>query len=193
MKRIGLIREKRDIEYLILYTMTFLQFPVRYEDLADMAICDGGFGYFEFSDAMAELLELGHIRVTEQDGVQLYDLTESGMLAADAFSRRLPVPVRLEASASAARVNAKLCLTASIRSSRGVREDGTKFVKLSMLDNHVELFSFEMLVANEEQAQLYEKNFRAHAMQMFDGMICVLTNDYGGFPDDNVPNDDEVR
>ena len=55
MKRIGLIREKKEIEYLILYVMSFLKETIRYEDLADMAICDGGFGYFEFSDAMAEL------------------------------------------------------------------------------------------------------------------------------------------
>ena len=40
------------------------------------------------------------------------------------------------------------------------------------------------MVPNEAQAQLYEKNFRAHAEKMYDGMICVLLNHYGAFDDE---------
>ena len=104
MKRIGLIRERKDIEYLILYVMTFLKGPLRYEDLADMAICDGGFGYLEFSDAFADLERLGHILVEETDGVKRYCLTERGREAAAAFDKQIPPTVRLEAGRSAARV-----------------------------------------------------------------------------------------
>ena len=184
MKRIGLIREKKEIEYLILYVMTFLKEPIRYEDLADMAICDGGFGYFEFSDAMAELIELGHVCVTEMDDGKRYSLADSGRMAAEAFERRIPSPVRLEAGRSAARVFARIRRNAVISTSHTVREDGTMAVRLALMDDKTSVFSFEIIVPNEAQAQLYEKNFRAHAEKMYDGMICVLLNNYGAFEEE---------
>ena len=184
MKRIGLIREKKEIEYLILYVMSFLKETIRYEDLADMAICDGGFGYFEFSDAMAELIELGHVLVTETEDGKRYGLSESGRLAAGAFERRIPSPVRLEAGRSAARVFARMRRNAVISTSHFVREDGTMAVRLALMDDKVPVFSFEVMVPNEAQAQLYEKNFRAHDEKMYDGMICVLLNHYGAFDDE---------
>ncbi len=184
MKRIGLIREKKEIEYLILYVMTFLKEAIRYEDLADMAICDGGFGYFEFSDAMAELIELGHVLVTETEDGKRYALSESGRQAAAAFERRIPSSVRLEAGRSAARVYARICRNAVISTSHVVREDGTMAVRLALMDNKTPVFSFEMMVPNETQALLYEKNFRAHAEKMYDGMICVLLNHYGAFEEE---------
>ncbi len=181
MKRIGLIREKKEIEYLILYVMTFPQEPLRYDDLADMAICDGGFGYFEFSDAMSELIDLGHIAVAESEGVKRYSLTDTGRQAAEAFSRSIPSPVRLEAGRSAARVMTRIRRKAIISADHVVREDGTMAVRLSLMDDKTPVFAFEIMVPNEAQAQLYEKNFRAHAEEMYDGMICVLLNDYGSY------------
>ena len=188
MKRIGLIREKKEIEYLILYVMTFLEEPMGYEDLADMAICDGGFGYLEFSDAFAELERLGHILVSEKEGVKKYILTDRGRQAAAAFDRQIPSPVRLEAGRSAARVLNRLRRRSMISATHSVREDGTMAVRLTLTDDKTPVFSFEIMVPNEAQAQLYEKNFRAHAEEMYDGMICVLLNDYGPYEPEETEN-----
>lgn len=186
MRRIGLIREKNEIEYLILYVMTFLKESIRYEDLADMAICDGGFGYFEFSDAMAELIRLGHVQVLEEGEEKRYLLTETGHQAADAFSRRIPSSVRLEAGRSAARVFARIRRRSVISASHLTREDGTMAVRLALMDEKTPVFSFEIMVPNEQQAQLFEKNFRAHAEEMYDGMLCVLLNQYGAYEEDEI-------
>lgn len=186
MKRYGLIRERKEIEYLILYVMTFLQEAVSYEDLADMSICDGGFGYFEFSDAAADLISLGHIHVEETENGKRYELSETGKLAAAAFERTIPSPVRLEAARSAARVLARIRRSAVISATHGVREDGTMAVRLSLTDDKTPVFAFELMVPNEAQAVLFEKNFRAHAEEMYDGMLCVLLNHYGAFEAEEI-------
>lgn len=183
MKRIGLVRDKKEIQYLILYIMTFLKQPISYENLADMAICDGGFGYFEFSDAITELIELAHIAVLENNGARFYELSDSGRSAAAAFESRVPRGVKMEAERSAARVFARIRREAVVLTSHGTREDGTMAVKLSLMDGETPVFSFEVMVADEAQALMYERNFRENAEKMYDGMICVLLNDYGGEED----------
>ena len=92
--------------------------------------------------------------------------------------------MRLEAGRSAARVFARIRRNAVISASHTVREDGTMAVRLALMDDKTPVFSFEIMVPNETQAQLYEKNFRAHAEKMYDGMICVLLNHYGAFEEE---------
>jgi hypothetical protein len=40
------------------------------------------------------------------------------------------------------------------------------------------------MVPGEEQAQIFERNFRKHAERMYDGMLCVLLNNYD--EEDNI-------
>ena len=75
-------------------------------------------------------------------------------MAAEAFERRIPSPVRLEAGRSAARVFARIRRNAVISASHTVREDGTMAVRLALMDDKTPVFSFEVMVPNEAQAQL---------------------------------------
>jgi len=174
MRRIGFIREKNEIKYLVLYALSFAIEPLTYEDFADMAICDGGFGYFEFSDAVAELVESGHILVADR----LYSITEKGRNTADALARALPLPVREEAQRSAARVGARIRRDAVVHTSHTENPDGTVTVRLAYTHGDETVFAAEIMVKNLQQAGVYEKNFRAHAERMYDGFLCVLLNDY---------------
>lgn len=51
-------------------------------------------------------------------------------------------------------------------------------VKLGFMDGEDTVFGFELMVANTAQAVAYEENFRRHAEKIYDGILCVLTNDY---------------
>ena len=73
-------------------------------------------------------------------------------MAAEAFERRIPSPVRLEAGRSAARVFARIRRNAVISASHTVREDGTMAVRnrregelgTMTLDQLVEKMRFEV-------------------------------------------------
>ena len=72
MDYFGFIHEKLDIKILILFVLRLLPGTVDPETLLEICQCDGGIGYFDYSDCLSELVESGHI-VEEEDG---YRITE---------------------------------------------------------------------------------------------------------------------
>ncbi len=177
MDRFGLIREKKEIKYLILYTMSLLEQALPQDDIAECAMCDGGFGYFEFCDAFAELERDGNITST-RSLPPLYLLSPDGRRAAQIFSKSLPAPVLAQARLAAAKMGARLRREAVVRTCHETTADGTVRVKLGFMDGDDPVFAFELMVANTAQATAYEENFRRNAEKIYDGILCVLTNDY---------------
>jgi len=178
MKRIGFIREKEDIKFLILYCMTFLDEPVTMANLADVSMCDGAFGYMEFADATAELVNSGHIKEENLNGTFYYSITYKGKATSDVFEKELPSPVREAARKSVTRVMHNIRRDAAIVTSHEVRSDGTHAVHLAFMDEDVPVFGFEMMVTDEKQGQQYIKNFRSHAETIYKRVVEVLLANY---------------
>ena len=178
MDRLGFIRDKKDIQYLTLYVMSLLSRPYTLDQIADCAMCDGGFGYFEFCDAFAQLRSDGNVTQTASEPPK-YELTANGKAAAQIFYKTLPTPVQDRARLAAAKLGASFLRNAVVRTQHEVKEDGTVHVRLGYMDGDDPVFMFELMVGNLRQAAIYEENFRKNAENMYDGIICVLTNDYG--------------
>ena len=53
MDRLGFIHEKLDIKILILFILRRLPGTVNRDMLSDFTQCDGGVGYFDFSDCLS--------------------------------------------------------------------------------------------------------------------------------------------
>ena len=66
MERFGFIHEKLDIKILILFILRRLPGVVDPETLGELCQCDGGIGYFDYSDCLSELVETGHIEEHEE-------------------------------------------------------------------------------------------------------------------------------
>lgn len=78
MARYGFIHDKLDIKFLILYFMARVAAPIDFPTLTELTVCDDGIGYFEFAEAVSELVESGHL--TLEDG--LYSITEKAVKTA---------------------------------------------------------------------------------------------------------------
>ena len=72
MARYGFIHDKLDIKFLVLYLTARLAGPVDFPTLTELTMCDAGVDYFEFAEAVSELVETGHLTL-EGD---LYTITE---------------------------------------------------------------------------------------------------------------------
>ena len=65
MDNFGFIHDKLDIKILILFVLRRLPGIVDPETLLELCQCDGGIGYFDYSDCISELLKSGHMEETE--------------------------------------------------------------------------------------------------------------------------------
>ena len=90
MARYGFIHDKLDIKFLVLYLTARLAGPVDFATLTDLTMCDAGVDYFDFAEAVSELVKTGHLAL--EDGC--YSITEKGRRDGAACESSLPYSVR---------------------------------------------------------------------------------------------------
>ena len=171
MDRLGFIHEELDIKILILYILRRLPGAVEPETLLDLCQCDGGVGYFEYSDCLNDLVENGHIQQTA-DGY--YQITETGARNADTVESSLPFSVRAKAQRVLAPVEERLRRAAMLTARHELTETGC-MVELAMDDGVGEVLRLRFLCAGEEQAKRIEKNFRRDAEAYYQKIAELLS------------------
>ena len=170
MERLGFIHEKLDIKILILFLLRRLPGAVAPIDLQDLTQqCDEGFGYFEYSDCLAELIENGLIN-EEEDGLRI---SAKGASAGETVESSLPYSVRKKAEKVIA-PEAERLLRLSMLKAEHKLKDGECFVTLAMSDGKGEIIRLKLLSSGEAQAERIEENFRRHAEQIYGQIIELL-------------------
>lgn len=172
MDRLGFIHEKLDIKILILFILRRLTGFVEPEILQELCQCDGGVGYFDYSDCLAELVETGHI----EEGEDGYKITEKGSRNAEAVESSLPYSVRSKALKLLAPVEENQRRMAMIRTEHEVRNDGC-IVSLAVSDGQGNIIDMKILCADEKQAKVMEKNFRREAEAYYQRIVDMLSEE----------------
>ena len=168
MERLGFIRDKLDIKILILYILERLPKPVEAVTLSDLALFDGGFTWFDYTDCLGELIKTGHVE--EKNG--RYAITEKGRRNVDTVSSSLPYTVRAKA---------ERLVAAAMRRASMIETDvepgpkGGRSVSMRLSDGVGEIVSLRLAVPDEEQARAVEKRFRADAEEIYNRIIELLT------------------
>lgn len=172
MDRFGFIHEKLDIKILILFILRRLPGFVEPETLLELCQCDGGIGYFDYSDCLSELVETEHVEESEEG----YRITEKGARNADAVESSLPYSVRSKALKLLAPVEERLSRAAMIVARHENGENGC-MVELAMSDGKGEIIKLRFLCAGDEQAKKIEKNFRRGAEVYYQKIAQLLTEE----------------
>lgn len=173
-ERFGFIHEEMDIKILILFILRRLPEAVPRETLSDIILlCDGGIGYFEFSECMADLLRTAHISETNDK----YVITDKGRQNGEVMESDLPYSVRIRAEQAATTLAHIQKRTALITASHEMRPRGGYTVKLSMSDGLGPVISMELLAGNDKQAKLLENNFQKNAESIYNEIIKILAEE----------------
>ena len=170
MDNYGFIHDRLDIKILILFVLRRLPGTVDPETLLEICQCDGGIGYFDYSDCLSELVETGHI-TEEEEG---FRITEKGARNADAVESSLPYSVRVKALRLIEPVEERLRREAMIVARHETGEAGCT-VELAMSDDKGEIAHLRLLCADEQQARGIEKRFRKNAESYYQKIMELLS------------------
>ncbi len=178
MARYGFIHDKLDIKFLILYLMARVAAPVDFAMLTDLAMCDAGVDYFEFAEAVSEMVETGHL-VLEGDR---YAITGKGRRDGAACESSLPYSVKRRCGAALAKVNSALRRDAQVRASITPHPSGSGFLAdLALDDENGGLFTLSLFCPTQEQAGRVCAGFKARPERIYNEVLeALLAQDEDG-------------
>ena len=168
----GLIHEKLDIKILILFILQRLPETVNAETLMELTFCDSGVGYFDYIEALSELIDTEHIAENEFG----YKITEKGRRNGSIIETSIPYSVRNKAERVLTPIATAMRRDAMIKTSHEYTDSGC-MVDLTMSDNKGEIISLRMITAGEDQARQIENSFRKNAENMYSKIAEMLLND----------------
>lgn len=171
MDRLGFIHEKFDIKLLILYVLRMLPAPISLEELSGLVLIDDGFGYFDFSQCLSELVATGHAELSDEG----YKITALGATHGQAAETSIPFSVRNKAEQTSMPTIARMKREALIGTSHEALRKGGFNVKLSLSDDMGKLMTLTLLTPDETQSAAMEKRFRADAEKIYQTLLQMLT------------------
>lgn len=160
---LGFIRTKVEIKILILYILNRLPRPIDITMLAELALCDEGVNYFDFTEALSELIETQNVVKLDDK----YMITAKGIANGSEIESSLPYTVRLDADKSTMKLSRILKRSAMIEASHIEKDDGSCLVSLSLSDGIGSLMKLDILAGSREQAEAMEKRFKASAEDLY--------------------------
>ena len=166
----GFIHSKLDIKLLVLYLTSRLAGPVDFSTLTDLSMCDDGVDYFQYAEAVSELVTSGHV-AQEQE---LYSITDKGLRNIAAAESSLSPVIRKRCDRRLAPLNNAIRRKAQVRADRKETETGEWLTTLSLTDDGSPLFHLELTAPTEESAQQITRSFLSHPERIYNGILGIL-------------------
>ena len=171
MDHLGFIHEELDIKILILFILRRLPGVVDPNILSDLCrSCDDGFGYFDYTDCLDELIQNGLIAEDEEG----FRITDKGAKNVELVETSIPYSVRTKAVKLLTPVREDLRRQAMIKAEHRMEKDGC-YVSLAMSDGEGDVIRLQLLCGGEEQARKIEKNFRKGAERYYQRIVEMLS------------------
>ena len=171
----GFIHDKLDIKLLVLYIMGRAAAPLDFATLTDLSMCDSGVDYFQFAEAVSELVSSGHL---DQQG-ERYTITGKGRRDGESGESSLSPVIRRRCDQRLGPLNQALKRKAQVRAQVEPLPDGA-CVRLVMKDDGGTVLSLSMLAPSEEEGQRIADRFLHHPDRVYNSILgALLTNDNG--------------
>lgn len=177
MQRHGFIQDELERKTLILYVLNRAGCAVAFESLTEMALCDEGMDYFQYSNALTELVQTGHIVLEEDNILTTYRISPKGKQNLSICEKQLPPAVRGYADEAVDKVMAAIERSKSVTAEL-VSSDGGKLSVVCRLQDDVgEILSMRIGVVSRAQGEILAKNFRKRAEGIYNTLLTEMTSD----------------
>lgn len=170
----GLIGSVRNVKIFVLYLMENINYPLDFITVNDIVMQTDYVMYLDFAEAFTEMLDGGLICKIEEEGEELYAVTEKGKMVARELKSDL-LPSILDRSLSAA-------LRYLSFKKRGIVarcviepcEDGRFSVTCSFEEQKVCIFSQTVVVDTRNRAERMKANFYERPEAVYRGVLALM-------------------
>ena len=169
----GFIHDKLEIKFLILYIAARVIEPVPFDTLLDLAMCDDGVGYFDFSECLRDLVETGHLTLSDTG---LYAITDKGMRNSQICETSLPYSVRLRCDKNLTEWNRKLQRKQQVKAAVEQRPDGTFTVQMCLDDDMGNVMDLKLMAVRQDIAKLLADRFQKEPEKIYNQIMELLLN-----------------
>lgn len=170
---LGGLRTKSEIRVLLCYLLSSIGDPLSEDDLMLAIETDQIANYFETKDALAKLVQAGHICKLNDDS---YKITDSGREIAETLDITLPLSIRDRVLATTIRLMAK----ARNKREHSVTIEATDtgyIVTCHISGGTHDMMSFSLAVPDKKQATLVKERFYEDPGKIYTLMLCALTEE----------------
>ena len=168
----GFIRGQLDVRLLLLYILARVEYPIDEAQLLDLALCDEGVNYFQFTEALASLMNTGHIERSENGKIAI---PPKGRANGSICEDEVAYSVRLKCDRSVAEMNKVLQRQNQIRADILPRSDGNGVTVRMILDDDTgNLLTMDMLAPDARQGKLLADAFCSRADAIYNTLLREL-------------------
>ncbi len=167
-----------EIKILVCYLLHNIGQELTLSQINEALLKRGLVNYFELADAMSELLESGHLVISETNDQDedYYRLTDLGARTAEELSDSLPLTVREKALTSAQKLLMRQRLAKENLSSIHKVQDGY-MVDLIISDIGSDLMDLSLFMPTEAEAEAVCRQFKRDPLLVYKGVLALLTGD----------------
>lgn len=169
-----------EVKILICFLLKKIEQPLSFEQINEILQKTGFVNYFEFVEAISELQKTEHVLpMTDENGEEVFELTEIGGATAQTFHHTLPLTVR-EKTVEAARELIQMQKQLEETEVRyHVVEDGY-VLTMKMKDIGSDLMDLSVFVPSEDECVEIRERIFADPLLLYKALLSVLMGDYEG-------------
>ena len=174
--RIGGLYNRSDIKVLLCYILKCVDYPTCKSSIDRFLLENELVNYYEGSNALNELVQAGHIAVTTEEGLEYYNITESGKFIALELDSHIPYSVRQLV------IREAMQIALTERRKKGVKTEvlahGSGYdVVMKIFHGEDEVFKLSFYCADSLQASMICERFEADPAAVYGTVIDALTKD----------------
>lgn len=170
-KGYGFVRGE-EVKYLVLFVLARVKEPVSHSELMELVMIDGGFDYFEFTDALASLKKTEHV---EEISLEKYEITEKGRRNGAIMEDEIAYSVRKKSEAMLLDFNRKKLGARLNRTKLYKRKDEPGYTAEIIMDDVTgNMMTLSFFVANEKHGETLLQKFKHDPAQVYKDIVGYL-------------------
>ena len=170
MKRLGFIHDMMDVKVLILFVTARSNYPMTNQEIYELCYQDECLSYFDVCAALPEMVESGHLEVTDEK----YTITEKGRQDGAITEDSLAFTVRQSAENAVAKFNRQIRRSSYVKTQILPREKGDYSVVMSLDDDMGNLMTMELVAPDRRQAMRLSRLFELQAEAVYNNAMNTL-------------------